>query len=88
MAKKTMLRQLISKWGIMTAEITMAYERDGHVMMPDTASGDLLPEVTDAPELGQQDEQEQPKIERTAKTMDLPEPEADEVKAAVDLATL
>ena len=88
MAKKTMLRQLISKWGIMTAEMTMAYERDGYVMMPDTASGDLLPEVTDTPELGQQDEQEQPKIERTAKTMDLPEPEADEVKAAVDLATL
>ncbi len=81
MAKKTMLRQLISKWGIMTAEMTMAYERDGHVMMPDTASGDLLPEVTDTPELGQQDEQEQPKIERTAKTMDLPEPEADEVKS-------
>lgn len=88
MAKKTMLRQLISKWGIMTAEMTMAYERDGHVMMPDTASGDLLPEVTDTPELSQQDEQEQPKIERTAKTMDLPEPEADEVKAAVDLAAL
>lgn len=88
MAKKTMLRQLISKWGIMTAEMTMAYERDGHVMMPDTASGDLLPEVTDTPELSQQDEQEQPKIERTTKTMDLPEPEADEVKAAVDLATL
>lgn len=88
MAKKTMLRQLISKWGIMTAEMTMAYERDGHVMMPDTASGDLLPEVTDTTELSQQDEQEQPKIERTAKTMDLPEPEADEVKAAVDLATL
>lgn len=88
MAKKTMLRQLISKWGIMTAEMTMAYERDGHVMMPDIASGDLLPEVTDTSELGQQDEQEQPKIERTAKTMDLPEPEADEVKAAVDLATL
>lgn len=88
MAKKTMLRQLISKWGIMTAEMTMAYERDGHVMMPDTASGDLLPEVTDTPEFGQQDEQEQPKIERTAKTMDLPEPEADEVKAAVDLAAL
>lgn len=88
MAKKTMLRQLISKWGIMTAEMTMAYERDGHVMMPDTASGDLLPEVTDTPELSQQDEQEQPKIDRTAKTMDLPEPEADEVKAAVDLATL
>ena len=88
MAKKTMLRQLISKWGIMTAEMTMAYERDGHVMMPDTASGDLLPEVTDTSELGQQDEQEQPKIERTVKTMDLPEPEADEVKAAVDLATL
>lgn len=28
MAKKTMLRQLISKWGIMTVEMTTAYERE------------------------------------------------------------
>lgn len=88
MAKKTMLRQLISKWGIMTAEMTTAYLRDGHTIMPDTTSGDLLPEMTDVPEAEPPVEQEQPKIERTAKTMDLPEPEADEVKAAVDLAAL
>lgn len=88
MAKKTMLRQLISKWGIMTAEMSTAYERDGHVIVPDTASGDLLPEVTDAPEAEPPVEQEQPKIERMAKTMDLPEPEADAVEEAVDLASL
>lgn len=88
MAKKTMLRQLISKWGVMTAEMTTAYVRDGHVIVSDTASGDLLPEVTDAPEAEPPVEQEQPKIERTTKTMDLPEPEADAVEEAVDLASL
>ncbi len=88
MAKKTMLRQLISKWGVMTAEMTTAYLRDGHTLVPDTASGDLLPEVTGAPEIEPQGEKEQPQIERTAKTMDLPEPEADAVEEAVDLASL
>ena len=88
MAKKTMLRQLISKWGIMTVEMTTAYERDGRVMMPDVASGELLPEVLDPAEPSQKNEAEPPKIERTAKTMDLPEPEADAVEEAVDLAAL
>ena len=88
MAKKTMLRQLISKWGIMTVEMTTAYERDGRVMMPDVASGELLPEVLDPAEPSQKNEAEPPKIERTAKTMDLPEPEADAVEEAVDLASL
>lgn len=75
MAKKTMLRQLISKWGIMTVEMTTAYERDDRVMMPDVASGELLPEVLDPAEPSQKNEAEPPKIERTAKTMDLPEQE-------------
>lgn len=88
MSKKTMLRQLISKWGIMTVEMTTAYERDGRVMMPDVASGELLPEVLDPAEPSQKNEAEPPKIERTAKTMDLPEPEADAVEEAVDLASL
>lgn len=88
MAKKTMLRQLISKWGIMTVEMTTAYERDGRVMVPNSADDGLLPETPDFADAGQNGlgEQNPPKIERTAKTMDLPEPEADEVKAAVDLA--
>lgn len=90
MAKKTMLRQLISKWGIMTVEMTTAYERDGRVMVPNSADDGLLPETPDFADAGQNGlgEQNPPKIERTAKTMDLPEPEADEVKAAVDLAAL
>lgn len=90
MAKKTMLRQLISKWGIMTVEMTTAYERDGRVMVPNSADDGLLPETPDFADAGQNElgEQNPPKIERTAKTMDLPEPEADEVKAAVDLAAL
>lgn len=90
MAKKTMLRQLISKWGIMTVEMTTAYERDGRVMVPNSADDGLLSETPDFADAGQNGlgEQNPPKIERTAKTMDLPEPEADEVKAAVDLAAL
>lgn len=87
MSKKTMLRQLISKWGIMTAEMTTAYERDGRVMMPDSTGSGLLPEAAEYADAGQS-EQEPPKIERTAKTMDLPEPEADAVEEAVDLAAL
>lgn len=87
MAKKTMLRQLISKWGIMTAEMTTAYERDGRVMMPDSTGSGLLPEAAEYADASQS-EQEPPKIERTAKTMDLPEPEADAVEEAVDLAAL
>lgn len=70
--------------------MTTAYERDGRVMVPNSADDGLLPETPDFADAGQNGlgEQNPPKIERTAKTMDLPEPEADEVKAAVDLAAL
>jgi recombination protein RecT len=44
MAKKTMLRQLISKWGIMSTDIQSAYESDSCVI-EETESGQLVPQV-------------------------------------------
>lgn len=35
MAKKTMLRQLISKWGVMSVEMQTAYEADNHIINAD-----------------------------------------------------
>lgn len=35
MAKKTMLRQLISKWGVMSVEMQTAYESDNHIINAD-----------------------------------------------------
>nr|DAE22771.1 MAG TPA: RecT protein [Siphoviridae sp. ct2hZ16] len=44
MAKKTMLRQLISKWGIMSVDMQVAYESDGRVI-DETESGQLVLQV-------------------------------------------
>lgn len=44
MAKKTMLRQLIPKWGIMSTDIQVAYESDSRVI-DETESGQLVPQV-------------------------------------------
>ena len=44
MAKKTMLRQLISKWGIMSVDMQVAYESDSRVI-DETESGQLVPQV-------------------------------------------
>lgn len=44
MAKKTMLRQLISKWGIMSTDMQSAYESDSRVI-EETESGQLVPQV-------------------------------------------
>lgn len=44
MAKKTMLRQLISKWGIMSVDMQSAYESDSRVI-DETESGQLVPQV-------------------------------------------
>ena len=59
-------------------------------MVPNSADDGLLPETPDFADAGQNglSEQDPPKIERTAKTMNLPEPEADAVEEAVDLAAL
>ena len=48
MAKKTMLRQLISKWGIMSTEIQIAYESDSRVI-EETETGQLVPQVEEEP---------------------------------------
>lgn len=52
MAKKTMLRQLLSKWGILSKKMIMAFERDmaleedGKKVYPDNpGSGDMFDEV-------------------------------------------
>lgn len=48
MAKKTMLRQLISKWGIMSTDMQSAYESDSRVI-DETESGQLVPRVDEEP---------------------------------------
>lgn len=44
MAKKTMLRQLISKWGIMSTDMQSAYKSDSRVI-EETENGQLVPQV-------------------------------------------
>lgn len=48
MAKKTMLRQLISKWGIMSTDMQIAYESDSRVI-EETESGQLVLQVEEEP---------------------------------------
>lgn len=85
MAEKTMLRQLISKWGVMTTDVTTAYERDGHVMEISPDGKSILPEVLapDEPEPAAP-----PQIENTPQSIEIPQPEMDEVVEAVDLSSL
>lgn len=42
MAKKTMLRQLISKWGIMSAELQTVFDQDGSVAQISMDSSEIL----------------------------------------------
>lgn len=49
MAKKTMLRQLISKWGIMSVEMEKAYEGDQAVIRED-GMPDYIDNIADEPE--------------------------------------
>ena len=86
MAEKTMLRQLISKWGVMTTDVTTAFERDGRVMEVSQDGKSILPEM-----LAPADEPEPPaplQIEGTPKSIEIPRPEMDEVVEAVDLSSL
>ena len=43
MAKKTMLRQLISKWGIMSIDLSTGFDADGKTISADD-SGNLVPD--------------------------------------------
>ena len=85
MANKTMIRQLISKWGVMTTDVTTAFERDGHVMEISPDGKSILPEM-----LAQDDatSSEPPQIAATPKSINIPKPEMEEVVEAVDLSKL
>ena len=60
MAYKTMLRQLISKWGIMSAEMQEAFEKDDAVINQDGSAEFFEPENTDEPIQGDIIGQEEP----------------------------
>lgn len=49
MAYKTMLRQLISKWGIMTVDMQMAFEQDVDIIQNDDGSTTLVSGYDDSP---------------------------------------
>ena len=51
MAYKTMLRQLISKWGIMSTEIQQAFIDDGSVLTADPRTGEIITDHSDELEL-------------------------------------
>ena len=73
MGVKTMLRQLISKWGVMSLEMQRAYEADGGVI---SASGEI--DYVDNPEM-----QESPVFEaQAAEAVDMPQEQPQPVQKA------
>lgn len=72
MAYKTMLRQLISKWGIMTVDMQMAFEQDVDIIQNDDGSTTMAPgyDDGDAP------------ADYTDTAVDVPEPTAAESQTA------
>lgn len=66
MAKKTLLRQLISKWGIMSTEIQKALVTDTGVPMIDKQTGEIIAE----PELTFEEPVQQPVIESSTPASD------------------
>lgn len=72
MAYKTMLRQLISKWGIMTVDMQMAFEQDVDIIQNDDGSTTVAPgyDDGDAP------------ADYTDTAVDVPEPTVDESQSA------
>jgi len=89
MAMKTMLRQLISKWGIMSIEMQQAYEADAAVIRED-GGAENYPDAPDEPtstpasegteEQPQEEEQEKPNEAQEAP----PEPTDDSIKSFFD----
>lgn len=84
MAYKTMLRQLISKWGIMTVDMQMAFEQDVDIIQNDDGSttvvsgyddslapSDYTDAAVDAPEAAPEDPSSAPAYERQVSLSDL-----------------
>lgn len=70
MAKKTMIRQLISKWGVMSIEMQQGYVSDSKMiqMGDDGSFVETDPEQTDPPE---QSEPEQPEVQQEPEAVNL-----------------
>lgn len=82
MAKKTLLRHIISRWGIMSIEMTTALEHDDAVNVAD--DGQIVTETVEAARASiPADAQEVPSAEPEA-----PAPTAEAEPEAVDISTL
>ena len=81
MAKKTMLRQLISKWGVMSTEMQTAYEADSKIIEA-SENGQLVPRAEEEPLPQIPAEQPAAQIEQTQQ----PEPAAEPQQ--IDLSSL
>ena len=57
MAKKTMLRQLISKWGIMSVDMQQAFVSDSHYIQMDENGGFIQADSPEEPPIEPQNEQ-------------------------------
>lgn len=72
MAKKTMLRQLISKWGVMSVEMQQAYTADNmEIVHTENGLEPILPDTNDLPENSQQIPPAQPDAEGIGEPMSL-----------------
>ena len=79
MAMKTMLRQLISKWGVMSIDMITAMESDAAVikedLTPDYVDSEAVPEPAKEAPQQPQEPKEEPKAQTPA-----PEPEKPQEK--------
>lgn len=79
MAKKTLLRQLISKWGIMSTEMQRAMVSDTSVMSVDAATGEIISEQANGTEISN---------EAPDTVIDAPNPEIASEASQIDLNDL
>lgn len=79
MAKKTLLRQLISKWGIMSTEMQRAMVSDTSVMNVDAATGEIISEQANGTEISN---------EAPDTVIDAPNPEIASEASQIDLNDL
>ena len=78
MAEKTMIRQLLSKWGMLTTELAEAYEADMAVIHEDGTKDYVDTEdIVDMPQ-----PQEEPKADTDKSQFEMPEPVVDDTATA------
>lgn len=63
MAKKTMIRQLISKWGIMSIEMQQAYVSDSKYIQMNENGGFVEEDIPEVPEVPEQPAEEQTAVQ-------------------------